>query len=215
LRKRVWPFGAAFLLILTTAIKAETIMFSEQELGTLPQTFESALTGRGKLGRWEVVRDTTAATGYALGQLDADQTDYRFPLAINTAAAPENVEVVTRFKPVSGKVDQAGGVVVRLVDPNNYYVARANATENNIRFYRVVNGRREQLASMNAKVAQGQWHTLSLRADGERFTLTFDGSSPLAATDKTFTSAGKAGLWTKADSVTYFDQFEVRTLTKK
>jgi hypothetical protein len=187
-------------------------MFSADQVGHLPKGFESALTGQGAPGRWEVVKDTSADGGYALAQLSTDRTDYRFPLSISALPIVANAEVVARFKPVSGKVDQAGGVVIRLRDPQNYYVARANATENNVRFYRVVNGKREQLASVNTRVAQGDWHTLSLRAKDEHFEVVFDGRPPLKASDKTFSSAGKAGLWTKADSVTYFDHFEVRAL---
>ena len=88
---------------------------------------------------------------------------------------PADVEVSTRFKPVSGKEDQAGGLVVRLQDAENYYVTRANALEDNVRFYRVVKGRRQQLASASVKVAPGEWHSLTLRAEGNRFTVSFDG----------------------------------------
>jgi hypothetical protein len=187
-------------------------MFTSDQLGTLPKVFQSALTGQGKSGQWEVVKDATANGGYALAQVNADSTDYRFPLAVDTSVNASNVEIATRFKAVSGKVDQAGGVVVRYLDKDNYYVARANATEDNVRFYRVVKGNRRELASMSAKVKPGEWHTLSLRAEGDRFTVVFDGNPPLKATDKTFSSSGKVGLWTKADSVTHFDSLEVKLL---
>jgi hypothetical protein len=84
-----------------------------------------------------------------------------------------DVEASTRFKAMSGKLDQAGGLAVRLKDQNNYYVTRANALEDNVRFYRVVNGRRQQLASANVKVAAGEWHTLALAVDegGQRDAL--------------------------------------------
>ena len=98
-----------------------------------------------------------------LTQLNADPTDYRFPLAIYEPTFAGDVEATTRFKAISGKEDQAGGVVVRLTDSNNYYIARANALENNVHFFRVIAGRRQQLAGANTKVASGVWHTLSLR----------------------------------------------------
>ncbi|MDF2974219.1 MAG: hypothetical protein K0R61_4669 [Microvirga sp.] len=84
-----------------------------------------------------------------------------------------DAEASTRFKAMSGKLDQAGGLAVRLKDQNNYYVTRANALEDNVRFYRVVNGRRQQLASANVKVAAGEWHTLGLAVDegGQRDAL--------------------------------------------
>ena len=97
-------------------------------------------------------------------------------------------------------------------DANNYYIARANALENNVRFYRVVGARRQQLATANAKVAAGQWHTLTLRAEGDRFTVSLDGKTLHTTTDRTFRSAGKVGLWTKSDSVTHFDRIEIKQL---
>src|SRR4051794_16111105 len=150
---------------------AQTITFAGEQAGALPKNFETALTGQGQSGRWEVTEDATAESGRALAQLDADSTDYRFPLAIIGAVNAADVEITARFKPVAGKVDQAGGVVVRFSDPNNYYVARANALEDNVRFYRVVAGRREELASANLKVSPREWHTLTLRAEGDRFAV--------------------------------------------
>ena len=117
-----------------------------------------------------------------------------------------------RFKAVAGTVDEAGGIVLRLSTPDDYYVARANALEDNVRFYRVVKGRREQLAGADLKVSANQWHTLTLRAEGERFTVSFDGNALFSAQDGTFRDAGKVALWTKADSVTYFDTISIASL---
>ena len=89
---------------------------------------------------------------------------------------------------------------------------RANALEDNVRFYRVVQGQREQLEGANIKVTPNEWHTLGLRAEGDRFTVTFDGKALYSASDKTFAGAGKVALWTKSDSVTRFDQIKVMTL---
>jgi hypothetical protein len=117
-----------------------------------------------------------------------------------------------RFKPVAGTVDEAGGVVLRLLTPDDYYVARANGLEDNVRFYRVVKGKREQLAGANTKVSANQWHTLAFKAEGDRFTVSFDGKALISAQDGTFPEAGKVALWTKADSVTYFDTISIRPL---
>jgi hypothetical protein len=108
------------------------------------------------------------------------QTDYRFPLAIYQAILAGNVDVTIRFKPVAGKVDQAGGIAVRLSDPDNYYVVRANALEDNVRFYRVVKGQRMQIAGANTKVTANEWHQLGLRAEGRgsRSPLTANNCSP-------------------------------------
>jgi hypothetical protein len=209
--------ASALFLVIGLAVagscaQAQRLTFGDTPPGQLPKEFEAGLTGGGPPPRWEVVPDPTAMGGKALAQLSADPTDLRFPLAIYRTNGPADVEVSTRFKPVSGKEDQAGGLVVRLKDQNNYYVARANALEDNVRFYRVVNGRRQQLASANAKVAPGEWHTLTLRAEGNRFTVSFDGRQLFTQTDSTFTGAGRVALWTKADSVTRFESLVLEPL---
>jgi flagellar motor switch protein FliM len=101
---------------------------------------------------------------------------------------------------------------VRLADADNYYVVRANALEDNVRFYRVVKGKREQLAGVDIKVASNQWHTLALKAEDERFVVTFNGKELFSATDRTFGAAGRIALWTKADSITRFERVEIRPL---
>jgi hypothetical protein len=89
---------------------------------------------------------------------------------------------------------------------------RANALEDNIRFYRVVKGKRVQIKGADTKVAANEWHTLELRAEGDRFTVYFDGRQLYTAQDDALTGAGKVGLWTKADSVTYFDTIAITPL---
>ena len=188
------------------------IAIDKMTIGAAPADFDFARTGQGGPGRWTVVADPSAAGGRAIEQSSTDATDYRFPLAIHKPLSAKNVEVTVRFKPVAGKVDQAGGIAVRLSGPNDYYVVRANALENNVRFYRVVKGRREQIEGANVKVSGNAWHTLGLKAEDERFTVTFDGKELYTASDRTFTVAGRIALWTKADSVTRFDRIEVKTL---
>jgi Galactocerebrosidase, C-terminal lectin domain len=183
--------------------------------GSPPSGFTFARTGRGGVGQWTVVEDPTALAGRAIEQSSTDRTDYRFPLAIHDSLSAANVNVELRFKAVGGKIDQAAGVAVRLQDADNYYVARANALEDNVRFYRVVNGRREQLGGANLRVTANEWHTLGLRAEGERLTVSYDGKTLFGATDKTFTEAGGVALWTKADSITRFDQVKITPLPQR
>jgi hypothetical protein len=185
---------------------------SATEPGGEPADFTSWRTGEGAAGQWTVVADPTAANGRAIAQVSTDRTDYRFPLAVYKPYSGKDLELSVRFKPVAGTVDQAGGIAVRLSTPEDYYVVRANALEDNVRFYCVVKGKREQLASANAKVAANQWHTLSLKAEGDRFTVSFDGKALLSAQDRTFPDAGKVALWTKADSVTSFDTISIKPL---
>ena len=168
-------------------------------------------TGQGGAGEWVLVADPTAAGGRAIAQVSKDRTDYRFPLAVYKPYTGKDLELSVRFKSVAGTVDEAGGIVVRLSTPDDYYV-RASALEDNVRFYRVVKGDREQLASANAKVSANEWHTLALKAEGDRFTVSFDRKALLSAQDGTFRDAGKVALWTKADSVTYFDTISLMTV---
>ena len=180
--------------------------------GSPPAGFTFARTGKGPEGQWTVVEDPTASMGRAIEQSNTDRTDYRFPLAIHDSLSAANVDVELRFKVVGGKIDQAGGIAVRLADADNYYVVRANALEDNVRLYRVVNGRREQLAGANLKVSANEWHTLGLRAEANRFTVSYDGKTLFGATDNTFAEAGGIALWTKADSVTRFDRIRITPL---
>jgi len=181
-------------------------------IGAPPADFEFWRTGQGAPGEWVVVRDATAASGRAIEQASRDRTDYRFPLAVYKPVAAKNAEVTIRFKAISGRIDRAGGIAVRVRTPDDYYVARANALENNVRFYRVIKGRREQLAGADVKVSSNAWHSLSLKAEEARFTVSFDGKTLYTATDAMLSDAGRIALWTKADSVTPFDRIEVKVL---
>jgi hypothetical protein len=181
-------------------------------IGAKPPGFTFARTGQGGEGEWTVTADPTAAGGRAIEQVSAERTDYRFPLAIHDSLSAANLNVEIRFKAVAGKVDQAGGIAVRLMDADNYYVVRANALEDNVRFYRVVRGQREQLGGANLKVTPNEWHSLALRAEGGQFTISYDGKQLYAVSDKTFAEAGGVALWTKADSVTRFDRLTITRL---
>jgi hypothetical protein len=159
-----------------------------------------------------VVEDSSVPSGRVLAQTSSDQTDYRFPLAIYDRVNTRNVEVSVRFKPVAGQIDRAGGIAVRLADADNYYVVRANALEDNVNLYRVVQGSRREIHGVGAKVTSDQWHTLSIKAEGDRFTISFDGTTLFTASDRTFAGTGKIALWTKADSITRFDALTILPL---
>jgi hypothetical protein len=188
------------------------IAIDRMTLGSPPSGFTFARTGRGGEGEWIVADDPTAIGGRAIEQTSTDRTDYRFPLAIHDSLSAANLRFEVRFKAVGGKIDQAAGIAVRLQDADNYYVARANALEDNVRFYRVVDGRREQLAGADLKVTPGEWHRLGLSAEGGRFVVSYDGKELFKVEDQTFAEAGGIALWTKADSVTRFDQITITVL---
>jgi len=164
--------------------------------------------------------DASPERGNVLAQTDADPTDYRFPLCIYDGLTAKDVDVSVRFKPVSGRGDQGAGIVWRYRDKDNYYVVRANALEGNVVIYKVQNGKRTDLPlkgsgrtyGMKEKVPSTVWATLRVVAKGSLFQVFHDGRKLYEVEDDTFTEAGKVGLWTKADSVVYFDDLQVTVL---
>ncbi len=200
----------AQLSTLQPAGKEFTYSFDSDKPGQLPPNFHTALTGRGSPGNWLVQADPTAPSNpNVLAQTSTDKTDYRFPLAIADDGSFRDFDLSVRFKAVSGKVDQAGGLVFRLRDANNYYVVRANALEGNYNLYRVVNGTRREITGSKLRVTAGEWHEFRVEVRGNHLSCYFDGTKKIEATDDTFKDPGKIGLWTKADSVTSFDDLKV------
>jgi 3-keto-disaccharide hydrolase len=192
---------------------AKTWDFQADRVDEAPAGFSFGRTGQGRPGKWVVRTDPSAPAGdRVLAQVDADDTDNRFPVAVADEPRVKDLRLEVRCKPVSGKVDEACGLVFRFQDPDDYYVVRANALEDNVRLYHVVKGRRRQFAGWNGKVAAQTWHTLAVEARGDRFQVFFDGKPVIEAKDDTFKDAGKVGVWTKADSVTYFDALSVKPL---
>jgi len=203
----------AFLLatsVLTTAFAADapatiTFNFDSDVAGRAPKGFVFGRTGNGAQGKWIVKSEKDApSTSNVLVQIDADTTDYRFPIAF-IGPQLKDLHLSVKCKAISGKVDQGCGLVFRLKDADNYYVARANALEDNVRLYHVIKGSRVQFAGWNGAVKSGMWHTLAVDAQGDAFRVNFDGKQVIDARDTTFQTAGKFGLWTKADSVIEFD----------
>ena len=211
---------AVLFLLGSVAVKeqqpaaSETIYnFDRNAVGQPVAEFQSALTGRGPVGKWVVQADPTAPSKpNVLAQVSTDETDYRFPLAVLTDGTYRNVGIRVKFKAISGKVDQAAGLVFRLKNPDNYYIVRANALEDNYRLYRLVDGSRRHFAGANFKVTPSEWHELKVEITGNRIVCYYDGVKKIEATDDTFADAGRVGLWTKADSVTHFDDFVVKRL---
>jgi hypothetical protein len=192
------------------ADRGQTWDFQADVVGTAPSGFSTARTGQGGAGKLVVKLDPTAPAGdHVLAQEEEDPTDYHFPVAVADAPLLKDVRLDVRCKPVSGKVDRACGLVVRYLDADDYYVARANALEDNVRLYRVVKGRRQQIAGWNGKVSSGVWHALALEVRGDKLRVFWEGEVVIETTDETFKDAGKVGVWTKADSVTSFDALTV------
>ncbi len=216
----IGSFGLLFVFLGTAAVSAQTttIDFNNEKLGEVPSGFSTALTGRGKPGKWVVMKDPASPNqGNVLAQTDADQTDYRFPICVYDGLSAKDVDITLKFKPVSGKGDQGAGIVWRYQDKDNYYVVRANALEGNVVLYKVQNGKRTDLPlvgkgrtyGMKEKVASGEWGTLRVIAKGNHFEVYHNDKKLYDVEDETFKQAGKIGLWSKADSVIYFDDLQV------
>ncbi len=214
--------SAFMVLSLAATAGAQTIGFDEQKAGETPKGFTCDLTGKGRAGVWRVVADGTAPSApNVLAQTDADATGYRFPLCVLETVTAKDVDLSVRFKPVSGSVDQAAGLVWRYRDRDNYYIVRANALEDNVVLYKVEGGKRTDLDPVGAgalaygkkaKVPSGSWGLLRVVARGSRFEVHLGGEKLFEVEDATFAGPGKAGVWTKADSITRFDDLVVKVL---
>lgn len=187
--------------------------FDEAAVGAAPPGFAFARTGSGRQGRWGLRADPSAPSPpNVLAQLDDDDTNFRFPIAVANEPRLADVRVNVRCKMISGRVDQACGLVARYRDEKNYFITRANALENNIRLYTVRDGKRDELASWSGSVTPNAWHEYRLELRGDHLEVFWDGQKVLDHHDSTFADAGQVGVWTKADSVTYFDDLSAGPL---
>ncbi len=217
MRSAVWTTVIA--LFLGIPVFAQLIRFDTAAVGALPSGWTVAMTHAGAPPHWQIVQDPTAPSApLVLAQTSQDRTAGRFPMAIWDGVSIRNGEVSVAFKTISGAVDQAAGIVWRYQDAENYYIVRVNALENNVVLYKVEKGIRSSIApkgmpsrsyGVKHQVPKNTWSNLRIDFKDSQFTVYFDGERMFETADQTFANAGKVGLWTKADSVTYFDNFSV------
>ena len=209
---------------LPKAQKEVVVDFEKGEKGQTPSDFTAALTGGGGPVAWVIKDDATAPGGSkVLAQTSADTTNKRYPVCVYNDFTAKDVDLSVKFKAVSGSVDQAAGLVWRFRDKDNYYVVRANALENNVVLYKTEGGVRTDLKlkgktggyGMKASVPREKWNTLRVTAVGDTFEVFVNGKKLFEVEDKTFRDAGKVGVWTKADSVTHFDNLKVASLDEE
>ena len=152
-----------------TAAAGRVVTFDNGPLGKIPPEWTVAMTNHGRPPRWEIVKDMSAATQpYVLAQVSTDPLRDRYPLAIFNEATFRDGEVSVRLKPVSGREVQAGGIVWRYKDENNYYLARANALEKNVQVFKVENGVRKPLmAGVHHEIPSNAWSILKVAARGQ------------------------------------------------
>lgn len=203
-------------LMMTTLLVAAGVAAAETKVTfdvstDLPKGWQTGMTGQGQ-AKWEVVADDSAPSKPNVLKQSGEAT---FAWAAKTDEKIKDGVAEVKFKAVSGKEDQAGGIVFRFLDGNNYYVVRANALEDNVVLYKVEKGKRTALDIVGRKggygvaapVAKAQWHTLRVTFAGNAFAVVLNGKKLFDVQDDTFKAAGKVGLWTKSDSVMLFDDF--------
>ena len=176
----------------------EIITFDQDKTGALPAGWKAGVTGRGS-PKWSVEKDDSVPSPPNVLKQSGSGT---FPWCIKSDTSIENGWVEVKFKPISGREDAAGGIVWRWKDGDNYYVARANALEDNVSLYQTTNGRRNTIKYVNAPVAKNHWHTLRVEFNGTSIRVALDGKVYIEQEDDHISGAGAVGLWTKADSIT-------------
>ena len=198
------------MLAMEAPAMAEKVSFDTDAIGSAPAGWTSAMTGSGD-PKWTVEEDATAPSKSKVIKQSGHAT---YPLLLKNATSVKDGFIEVQFKAVSGAQDRAAGIVWRAQDADNYYVARANALEDNVVLYKTVNGVRSALDVVGRKGGYGvdvpvpanQWLGLRVDFQGNRFRVLYNGKQLFEVEDSTFSDAGGVGLWTKADSVTLFDQ---------
>jgi len=202
------------LALMTFRAPAATEAFNDADLGRPASGWTVTVTGKGE-AKWTVEKDDSAPSKPAVLKQSAQVPGPSFPLCLKDGTAIKDGFVEVKFKAVSGKGDQAAGVLWRCADKDNYYICRANALEDNVVLYKVEKGKRKSLDivgrrggyGVEERVAARTWHTLRVEFAGSRAKVLLNGKHLFEIDDPTFAEAGKVGLWTKADSVMLFDDF--------
>jgi hypothetical protein len=200
------------LALASDPVNTTIYAIKKDDAGKLPGGWKADRAGEGKGSEWKVVADKTAPSkgGYVLAQT-AKGPSRLFNLCVLEKSSFTDGEVSVRIKAVAGKIDQGGGVVWRYQDAKNYYVCRYNPLEDNLRVYKVIDGRRVQLGTEEKLVREkGKWFTLSIAHKGDAITCSLDGKKYLEVKDGAIKKAGKVGLWSKADARSHFDELTVK-----
>ena len=201
--------AAIALCLMGETAMADQVNFANDATGAAPRGWTATMTGQG-MPKWTVEEDATAPSKSKVVKQSGQAT---YPLLLKNGTSVKDGFVEIQFKAISGSEDRAAGIIWRAKDVNNYYIVRANALEDNVVLYKTVGGKRSSLYivgrkggyGVNVPVPPGRWHTLRVEFAESRFKVLFNGHASFEVEDRTFTEAGQVGLWTKADSVTLFD----------
>ena len=197
----------ALTILSASAAIAETENFDQDKVGTPPPGWSCGVTGTGS-PRWAVEGEPSAPSAPNVLRQSGSGT---FPWCVKKGASVADGFVEVKFRAEKGRQDQAGGVVWRWADGDHYYVARANALEDNVSLYYTARGKRNTIKYVNAPVPRNTWHTLRVEFEGPRIKVLLNGKAYIEEQDDHIAAAGAVGVWTKADSVTAFDDFSFGT----
>ena len=212
-------FISCLCFLLAVAVQGAEIKidFSDAPAGSTPTNFHAALAGSGQPGTWKILMDDvppllapltdralSVTKRAVLAQTSQAADDEHFPLFIYDGETFKDFKFTTRFKIVSGAVEQMAGVVFRFQNASNFYVVRASALGRNVRFYKMVDGIRSDPIGPSLAITTNTWHTLAVQCRGNQITCSLDDQPVMPPlSDNTFT-IGKVGFWTKSDAVSYF-----------
>ena len=216
MRNSLPPFALLAFLALTLAAmpaSAQTppinVSFNDMTTGQPPLGFTTGLGGTGASSIWRIEDDPRAPRGKVLVQKSTDSSSLRYPICLYDGIRALNADVTVSFSIVSGKIDQVAGIALRATDEGNYYLARASAKDNAVTLSRFVGGSGTDLTSTSIKVPPGAWQTLRFKIDRDRLTVYLNGQQVIDWSDNRHTREGRVGLWTRADSVTMFDDLSI------
>ena len=208
------PLGFGTLAIQAEiASPAQEWSFDHEQPGALPSEFSVGTLFDGRpAGDWQILAtDRAKSPPYVLAQLMAKGAEHAYKVVLSKEVIASDLNLTVSFLPIQGKADMGGGLIWRAADDRNYYLARANPLEQNIRVYRVEKGIRRLLQNFDQTITLKQWHTLRVTHQGCRVNIFYDGKQVFDLCEKTFYT-GMIGLWTKSDAVTYFDDLQLQQL---
>lgn len=186
--------------------QADTLVnFENDAEGKVPIGFTQTATGKFQTLNWKIVNDNGNKVA---AQSAKNEGDY-YNLLVLEKNGFQNFTMSVKIKAIAGDEDEGGGLVWRYIDNNNYYIARCNPLENNFRFYKVTDGNRKQLKSVDCNIKKGEWFTMTIEMSGNKISCALNGNKMIETTDDTYTKAGRVGLWSKADAQSYFDELRI------
>ncbi len=215
--------SALFVLVTCSTFAAERVIdFGSYPLSQTPSNFVSKVSGEGKAGDWQIIEDEVSGTlkpltpnapkigtRHVLAQLAKDETDEHFPFLMLNDETFGDFTITTKFKCVSGKVEQMAGIAFRIQDEKNYYVVRASAAGNSFKFYKFVDGIRSLPIGSDIEIPAGVWHEMTIDCRGNQIRCLLNGKEAIPSLNDNSFKFGKIGFWTKSDAVSYFTDTKI------